>query len=117
MKENDYYSGITEEQSEKKGIAQFLLQGQKNAVPLRHLVRLTGHNERMVRKMIQRERLKGIPILHDNLSGYFLPASQDEVISCVRSMKRRAAEIIKVAQSLNRIEVGGYAEIQGGEEL
>lgn len=83
-------------------ISRFLLRGQKNAVSLRQLEALTGWNGRTVRLMIQRERLNGVPILADNQSGYFLPATQEEQKQCVRSMRHRAKEILKTATSIEK---------------
>lgn len=86
-------------------IADFLGAGQKNAVPLRHLEMLTGFDGRTVRRMIANERLGGAPILADNLTGYFLPASENERQRCVRSMKHRAQEIQRAAAAIAAAEV------------
>lgn len=83
-------------------IAAFLSCGAENGVNLRHLVGLTQRSEREVRAEIQRERLAGLPILSDNLNGYFLPGSQDEVKHFVRSMRHRAREINAVADAVKR---------------
>lgn len=47
-------------------IADLLGHGQNAAVPLRHLKELAGLPGREVRRMIQSERLRGIPILPDS---------------------------------------------------
>jgi hypothetical protein len=57
---------------------------------------------RTIRLMIQRERLEGIPICADNLTGYFLPSTEDEKTACVRSMRHRAGEIMRTAQAIER---------------
>ena len=54
-------------------IERLLSAGAENALPLRHLVKLTGLPARQVRQLIQVERLRGVPILADSHSGYFLP--------------------------------------------
>lgn len=41
--------------------------------------------------MIERERREGSPILADNATGYYLPATEHERAACVR---HRAAEAI-----------------------
>lgn len=81
-------------------ISEFLSPGQKNAIPLRHLVRITGENERIVRRKIAAERLAGIPILSDCKSGYYLPATTAEARKCVRSMRNRAREIERAAEAI-----------------
>ena len=81
-------------------VESFLLCGSANGVGLRDLAALTGTDTRTVRKMIQYERLHGAPILSDNKNGYFLPDSDAERVACVRSLRRRAAEILRVADAL-----------------
>lgn len=81
-------------------VSELLLHGQENAVPRRELENLTGWSGRMVRLMIEKERRSGIPILSDNSSGYFLPGNSAERAQFVRSMRNRAAEILKTAQAV-----------------
>lgn len=71
----------------------------------RELERLTGLDGRSVRLLIERERREGVPILADNASGYFLPASEDERAACVRSMRHRAAEILITARAVEKGKV------------
>ena len=86
-------------------ISDYLSTGQENAVPLRHLKNITGIDGRTVRRMIFEERLAGIPILADNQTGYYLPATQEEKQRCVRSMKHRAREIERAAEAIEVAEV------------
>lgn len=79
------------------GIAGLLRPGSENGIRLSELVRLTGEDERSVRRRIQGERKAGKLILSDSLSGYFLPASADDVRRFARSMSRRAREISAIA--------------------
>ena len=65
---------------------------------------LTGLSDRELRLMIEAERRKGTPILSDNIHGYFLPGDSAERDRCVRSLRRRAGEIMETA-----------AAIEGGE--
>lgn len=81
-------------------VSELLLHGQENAVPRRELENLTGWSGRMVRLMIEKERRSGIPILSDNSSGYYLPGNSAERAQFVRSMRNRAAEILKTAQAV-----------------
>ena len=81
-------------------IADFLSHGQENAIPLRELKNLLHLDGRTVRLMIRAERLSGTPILSDNRTGYFLPGNDHERARCVRSMRRRAAEIVRAADAI-----------------
>ena len=81
-------------------IADLLSHGQENAIPLRELKNLLHLDGRTVRLMIRAERLSGTPILSDNRTGYFLPGNDHERARCVRSMRRRAAEIVRAADAI-----------------
>ena len=83
-------------------IADLLLPGRENAIPRRELEKLTGLDGRTVRLMIERERREGRPILADNATGYYLPATEHERAACVRSMRHRAAEILAAARAIER---------------
>lgn len=91
-------------------ISGLLSHGAENGVTLRHLEKLTDLPGREVRRQIERERRRGIPILSDNMSGYFLPSSEDEKARCVRSMRGRAREILRTAQTIEEA-----ADISGGD--
>lgn len=88
-------------------ISMFLLPGRSNAVPLAQLCSLTGLDGRTVRQMIASERLRGVPVLSDNSSGYFLPADESERAQFVRSMRHRAGEILRVADAVEGQETMG----------
>ena len=81
-----------------------LLHGAENGLHLRDLCRLTGWKEREVRLQIHAERRRGIPILSDNVNGYFLPADEQELTACVRSLRHRAGEIMRTARAIERAE-------------
>lgn len=94
---------ITRERVRQPGkIERLLSPGAENALPLRHLVKLTGLPARQVRQLIQVERLRGVPILADNHSGYFLPGTPRDVEEFARSMRHRAEEIIRAANAVQR---------------
>ena len=57
-----------------------------------------------VRLMIEQERRSGTPICTDNLTGYYLPATEEEKAACVRSMRHRAREIMKTARAIEQTE-------------
>lgn len=91
----------TPEQKPRQGIiADLLSAGEENAVPLSHLVMLTGWDERTVRQQIERERRQGIPILSKR--GYYLPADEYERAAFVASMRGRAREILQTAKAVER---------------
>lgn len=86
-------------------ISDYLRQGRENAVSLQELRQWTGIDGRIIRRRIATERLLGIPILADNQTGYYLPATEEERKRCVRSMKHRAKEIYKAAQAIETAEI------------
>jgi biotin operon repressor len=101
------YGNYTTTQSGGQGtISRLLMEGAGNGLHLQDLVRLTGEDQRTVRKMIHEERRRGVPILSDNASGYFLPGSQQEREACVQSLRHRAKEILAAAEAIeNAAEV------------
>ena len=83
-------------------IADLLRYGQANAVPLRDLAGITGLDGRVVRAMIAAERRAGAAILSDNMTGYYLPANEEEKARFVHSMRHRAKEILCAADAVER---------------
>lgn len=77
-------------------VSDLLHEGAENGTTLTELVQLTGEDERSIRRRIQTERKAGKLILSDNQSGYFLPATEDEIKRFIRSMSHRAREISAV---------------------
>lgn len=73
--------------------------GAENGTTLLELVKLTGQDERIVRRRIQAECKAGKLILSDCLHGYFLPASEQEARRFIRSMSGRASEIAAVSRA------------------
>ena len=97
------YENYTTAQSGGQGtISRLLMEGSENGLHLQDLVRLTGEDQRTVRRMIHKERRQGVPILSDNASGYFLPGSQQERDACVRSLRHRAREILAAARAIEK---------------
>lgn len=98
-------------------ISNYLSYGAEHGVGLRDLVHITGLPDRVVRQMIQAERLDGVPILSDNASGYFLPGNKEEVGRCVASLRHRANEIFKTANAIekagNKLEIDGQISLDG----
>ena len=90
----------THKAKQQGNIDRLLSHGREKAIPLQHLVSLTGLPARQVRHMIQAERLQGAPILADSQNGYYLPGSQQDIEKFYRSMLHRAAEITRVATAV-----------------
>lgn len=86
-------------------ISDYLSAGQENSVSLQQLRLWTGLDGRVIRQRIADERFKGIPILADNQTGYFLPATEEERKRCVQSMRHRAGEIYKAAQAIEAADI------------
>ena len=97
----DFTTSTTQAQGR---ISNLLLPGRENAIPRRDLEAMTGLDGRTVRLMIERERRAGVPVLSDSVTGYYLPATEDEKIAFVRSMRHRAGEILRTAEA---VEGGG----------
>lgn len=104
---NPAYKSTTRSPAGQRSIADLLGVGRENAITRRDLERLTGLDGRSVRLLIERERRAGTPILADNASGYYLPASDYERAECVRSLRHRAREIMTTARAL---ELAGLDE-------
>ena len=85
-------------------IADFLSHGPENGVTLRHLKTLTNLPGREIRRMIERERRDGCPIVSDCQRGYWLAETQAEIETFCRSMRARAAEIQRTVAA---VEAGG----------
>lgn len=96
-------------------IRDLLSTGQANALGLRDLVRITGLDERTVRRQIHVERASGAIIIADNRHGYYLPESTFDIQRFARSMSHRAGEIIKVAHAAESAlaEAAGQQMMEG----
>lgn len=78
------------------------MEGSENGLHLQDLVRLTGEDQRTVRKMIHEERRRGVPILSNSKDGYYLPSNEYERAECVRQMRGRAREILAAARAIEK---------------
>lgn len=97
------YGNYTTTQSGGQGtISRLLMEGSENGLHLQDLVRLTGEDQRTVRKMIHQERRLGIPILSNSKDGYYLPGNEYEKAECVRQMRGRAREILAAARAIEK---------------
>ena len=101
--DNSYSQNTTNQSGGQAGtISGLLLHGAENGLHLRDLCRLTGWKEREVRLHIHAERRRGVPILSDNVNGYFLPADEQELAACVQSLRGRAGEILAAAEAIEQ---------------
>ena len=101
---------------QKKLLISDLLQtGAENGLTIQDLVKLTGQDERSIRRQIQVERKAGQLILSNCKDGYFLPASEDEVRRFIRSMSQRAREIATVSRAAENVLAGmaGQEKLEG----
>lgn len=97
------YGNYTTTQSSGQGtISRLLMEGSENGLHLQDLVRLTGEDQRTVRRMIHQERRRGIPILSNSKDGYYLPGNEYERAECVRQMRGRAREILAAAAAIEK---------------
>lgn len=96
-------------------ISDSLRTGAENGTTLQELVKITGQDERIVRRRIQAERKAGKLILSDCLHGYFLPENPSDVQRFARSMSRRAAEIASIARAAEATlaDMAGQEQIEG----
>lgn len=88
-------------------VADFLSRGETNALPLRHLRDLLHLPARKIRLIIRAERMNGTPILENSKAdgGYYLPGNDHERARCVQRLRRRAAEIVKVADAIEEADI------------
>ena len=86
-------------------ISSYLLPGERNALSLSYLVKVTGLDGRAIRRQIWRERLGGACICINCRDGYYLAASEGERDACARSMFHRSEEIRRTAEAIAAAEV------------
>ncbi|MFR5889225.1 MAG: hypothetical protein ACLUFK_12030 [Oscillospiraceae bacterium] len=79
------------------------------------LSRLTGIDKRTIQSLISAERLRGVPICSDTVNGFYMPADDEEKARCVRSLRRRGIEILRVAEAMNGTPADGQMELHIGE--
>lgn len=100
LPEENHITGGTEKQG---SIAALVPIGSSRAISLRRLAEMAGLSERETRRAIQRERLRGISICSDNLTGYFLAETDAERAAFCRSMRHRARQILQVVRAVERV--------------
>lgn len=82
-------------------IADLLPSRREDALKLREIKELVNADGRTARLMIQRERRR-VPILSDNMSGYWISSDEMEVRQFTSSMRHRARQIWATAAAVER---------------
>lgn len=85
----------------KVTVADFLPKSREDALKLRELKDLLHIDERTTRAMIQRER-RHVPILSDNMSGYWISDNEAEVRRFCASMRSRARQVWATAANVEK---------------
>ena len=83
-------------------IADYLGRDRESARKGRELCAALHLDSRTLRQRIELERRNGAAIVADNRSGYWLTDDPAEAQAFVRSMRRRAHEILKTAQAVEK---------------
>lgn len=103
----DSHDNCTLEASEKQAlfaggnILDLIPVGAENAVSRRDLCAITGLEDRALRQLVHRERKAGHQILTNMESGgYYRPEHSLDTVRFIKSMRRRAAETLAVADAV-----------------
>lgn len=76
-------------------------QGRENAIAKADLSRITGLQDRALRRAVANERRAGKIILSScDGAGYFQPTSERDVLRFIRSMRHRAKETAAIADAV-----------------
>ena len=97
---SNFITDSSEKREEKyQLISDLLHKGRNNGLTLQDLVKLTGMDERTIRRKIHVERKSGILIMADCVHGYFLPEDTYDVRRFIHSMSNRPKEIAAVSRA------------------
>lgn len=98
--QSDFNTDSSKKREEKcELISDLLHNGRNNGLTLQDLVKLTGMDERTIRRRIHAERKSGILIMADCVHGYFLPEDTYDVRRFIHSMSNRSKEIAAVSRA------------------
>ena len=98
--QDDFSTDSSKKREEKyQLISDLLHKGRNNGLTLQDLVKLTGMDERTIRRKIHVERKSGILIMADCVHGYFLPEDTYDVRRFIHSMSNRSKEIAAVSRT------------------
>lgn len=85
-------------------ITTWIPRGKENAIPRSMLCKLTGHDDRDIRKMIEFARTEGVPILSSpEISGYWVSEDIDEIEQFIRQQDRRRNKSAKILSALRKL--------------
>ena len=98
--QDDFSTDSSKKREEKyQLISDLLHKGRDNGLTLQDLVKLTGMDERTIRRKIHVERKSGMLIMADCVHGYFLPEDTYDVRRFIHSMSNRSKEIAAVSRA------------------
>ena len=98
--QDDFSTDSSKKREEKyQLISDLLHKGRNNGLTLQDLVKLTGMDERTIRRKIHVERKSGMLIMADCVHGYFLPEDAYDVRRFIHSMSNRSKEIAAVSRA------------------
>ena len=98
--QDDFSTDSSKKREEKyQLISDLLHKGRNNGLTLQDLVKLTGMDERTIRRKIHVERKSGMLIMADCVHGYFLPEDTYDVRRFIHSMSNRSKEISAVSRA------------------
>ena len=98
--QDDFSTDSSKKREEKyQLISDLLHKGRNNGLTLQDLVKLTGMDERTIRRKIHVERKSGMLIMADCVHGYFLPEDTYDVRRFIHSMSNRSKEIAAVSRA------------------
>lgn len=98
--QDDFSTDSSKKREEKyQLISDLLHKGRNNGLTLQDLVKLTGIDERTIRRKIHVERKSGMLIMADCVHGYFLPEDAYDVRRFIHSMSNRSKEISAVSRA------------------
>lgn len=98
--DSDFTTGNAGRQVFKTVIADFLGTGEQNGQTMKQLREILDADSRSIRARVERER-RDTPILSGQ-SGYYLPATEDEVRQFCASMRHRARQVWASAANVER---------------
>ena len=96
---------------EKIDVTAYLHKDAKMPVTVAEISAQSGLPGRTVREAIRRAVMQdGVPVVHDNATGMWIAADEEQKMRCVKNLRHRAKEISRRADALE------VCEVPGGEE-
>lgn len=89
----------------------FLLgEGMDNSIHVREICKLTGLSDRAVRKAIETIRRGGVVVVTDQMHGYWLPETQDDLSRYIRQEERRGRSTFYTLKGARQLYSALYGE-------